>query len=127
MKKALIIMGIITLILLIASLIYCQGWRIRGFDGCNGFAGARIVNIDENSVRIKGGVAGSGLSLYVGYISKIEGDTLYIGVNHVFWPLPWNNGEFDITIPLEKKINKVVLKGGEREKVIYEDDKIMDK
>lgn len=113
-KRILVILLCIAVFLVAFFLFGRYGWKLGGFQACEG-AGIEQVDVEENQVHIRGFYPGSFPQGFLGYYAEQVGDTLYVGFRFgglfgIFEP-----GDFDITIPTEGMVTKVVFRSGEEE------------
>jgi len=123
-KKLFIILGVVFLIIALAAYpISRYGWKLFGFTLCDTTAFATSVDIDDNFVYLKGYTASSAAA-FVGYTYRIKDNTLYVGMKYnILLGFTDRDGSFDIKIPIDNKtIDKIIIKGGSYEEVIYEKD-----
>ena len=104
--------------------IYIWGWRLFGFSLCSPPDVSFINNIlvTDTEVLIAGEISYEKV-YYQGYTYDFEGDTLKVGLRCLHFS--FSKAEtFDITIPLERPIHKVVLIGNHEEDLLYTTEKI---
>jgi len=126
MKKAIknfIIFLIIVVTLIIFMFVFARyGWKLFGFALCDSpdMNFTEVVAVEDNTVHIEGGTQDS-FSSFVGYVYKIDGSNLYIGVKHnLFLGFFSRIGSFDITIDARKaKITKIYYKNSKAERLIW--------
>lgn len=122
--KTTIIKGIIGLVLFLGVFIfYKYGWRYMGFQMTTDPAYITVYstgeNTADNSVWVTG-ISPMNIGSYAGAVTKVdeESGTLYIGIR---FNLSGKDTEFRVIYPQDKvKINKIVLKKNEIERVIWE-------
>lgn len=107
---ALLLTGL--LLLLTAFLAGRYGWRLFGFSACS-WAGIDGVVVEAAQVRITGFYPGSFPQGFLGYHAEQVDDTLYVGFKFSGLFGIFETGDFDVTIPLEGEIRRVVLKTGD--------------
>ena len=112
------------LILSIVSIIFLffiggrYGWKLAGFSVCEG-AGIENVEVTENVVNIKGFYPGSFPCGFIGYYAEEEMGELYVGFKFSALFGMFENGNFDISIPVENNITKVIIKTSYEEYVVW--------
>lgn len=94
------------------------GWKLFGFDICQG-AGIERVSVNENTVNIKGFYPGSFPQGFCGYYANEQNGTLYVGFRFSSVFGFFENGDFDITIPVKGEVREVVLKTKLQETIIW--------
>ncbi|AIO18067.1 hypothetical protein KQ51_00164 [Candidatus Izimaplasma bacterium HR1] len=78
-----------------------------------------INEITETSITITVDTTSSA-ETFSDYVYHINEDTLYIGVKYTMNPLNDNpTSRYTFTIEIEDEIDKIILKGGTEEKVIF--------
>lgn len=113
------VIAFVFLLILVLILRLKYGWRLFGTRFCDRPVTIAIhqISVNEDEILLSGSTTSS-MNKYDGYVLKIEGDTAYIGIKtRTFWASK-NWGLFDLSIPLEAPVSKVVLKGGDTERVI---------
>lgn len=118
MSKRTLIIILSLLILTILSIDY--GWRLFGFNACTtGFPNVTEVKLNEDVLRIKGTTIYSG-DHYIGYISEIKDDTLYLGIRYQLFTVFHSGGDFNIEIPLKNlNLKKVYIRGRDSKELIW--------
>lgn len=124
-KIVIICIAALISVLLIVFFAARYGWRLFGFDKCSG-AWVDSVEVGDGEVKLEGSYPFS-ITIghhYVGYVSKVEDGTLYFGVrfNDFFGVLLTDSGRFNITIPVDEKIDRVVLVHGEYEETVWPEE-----
>lgn len=109
MKRLLLSVVCIVLLLLAVFLIGRYGWELGGFRSCES-AEIEKVTVEENQVHIRGFYPGSFPQGFLGYHAEQVDDTLYVGFkfNGLFGI--FETGDFDITIPTDGTVQKVIIK-----------------
>lgn len=110
---------IFALVLTAAWMAGRYSWKLFGFSACS-WAGIEDVQVQEDSVRIVGFYPGSFPSGFLGYHAEQSDGTLYVGFRFSGWFGIFETGDFDITIPMDEQITRVVLKDADSERVIWE-------
>ena len=109
MKKIIKVIMIIVVVLLIIFLLGRFGWKIGGFDVCQD-AGVDSVEVSERAVRMTGFYPGSFPEGFCGYYAKEQDGKLYVGFRFSAVFGMFENGNFDITIPVKGEIDEVIVK-----------------
>ena len=117
-KKAGIVLLAIAVILTAVFLAGRYGWKLGGFRACQG-AGITSVEVSEKAVHITGFYPGSFPNGFCGYYAKEQGGKLYVGFRFSAVFGFFDNGDFDITIPLKGEISEVILKTGMMETSVW--------
>lgn len=99
-------------------LIGRYGWKLFGFDVCE-TAVVEQVDVEEDRVRIRGAYPGSFPEGFLGYHAEQVDDVLYVGFKFSGPFGIFETGNFDITIPTDGKIKRLIVKSGEREYVVW--------
>ncbi len=94
------------------------GWKLLGFRVCEG-AGIESVKVGESTVRIKGFYPGSFPEGFCGYYAEERDGTLYVGFRFRTVFGFFETGDFDVAIPVNGSISKVVLKTKTDESIIW--------
>ena len=94
------------------------GWKLLGFRACEE-AGVESVEVSENAVRIKGFYPGSFPEGFCGYYAEEHDGILYVGFRFSAVFGFFETGDFDVLIPIEGEIHKVVCKTGTSEITIW--------
>lgn len=107
--------------LLILAMVFAlgrYGWKLMGFRACQG-AGIESVTVEAGAVQISGFYPGSFPVGFCGYYSRETDGKLYVGFR--FSPVFgfFETGDFDITIPVEGKVESVILKTGKQESLLW--------
>lgn len=113
-KRSLIILLCTGTVLTAVFIIGRYGWKIGGFNYCES-AGIEKIEAEEGHVRICGFYPGSFPQGFLGYHAEQIGDTLYVGFKFSGIFGVFENGDFDITIPIEGSVNRIFIKSGENE------------
>lgn len=111
--KWLLVILIILLALLTLFLVLKHGWRssIR-FCTDPQDVWIRGAEMQDGEIHLKGNIMSS-FEAYDGYITRYDGDVMYIGVKfRVFLYDPGNTMNFDISVPVDRPVSKIVLAGG---------------
>ena len=110
----------VAVLVFLAFLGFLYGWRLFGFRFCDapGSLMIKSVEIEENAVHLSGSTCESA-KRYDGFVCRVEGDTLYVGVKTGAFFAQSESDAFDLNIPTETAIARVVLKGADEERVIY--------
>ena len=108
MKKAFRIVLILIVALALIWVAGRYGWKLAGFRLCDG-SGISHITVAEEQVTIEGFDPGSFPRGCVGYISRQEGDTLYLGVRYSGLFGFFETGNFQATIPVQGQINEIIL------------------
>lgn len=116
----------VTLAIIIVLVVFMftfarYGWKLFGFAMCDSSDSifAEDIIVENDVVKIKGGI-GDSISSYVGYVYKIDGSNLYIGVNHnLLLGFFGRFGDFDISIDTNNsKIEKIYFKDSRSQRLI---------
>ena len=94
------------------------GWKLLGFQICQG-AGIESVEVSENTVKIKGFYPGSFPEGFCGYYAAKQDGSLYVGFRFSTVFGIFETGNFDVAIPVDGSISKVVLKTKTDESIIW--------
>ena len=125
-KKIIIVVVLMIFIASMASYFGPRyGWRIFGFRYCTDPSTIFLENLkidyDNDFIEITGNTSASMLA-YVGTIHKLNETTLYVGLKYnSLLSFSRRDGRFDVHILIEtQSIEKIILKGNQTEKTIYE-------
>jgi len=119
---------IIPMLLFASMAVYVApryGWRLFGFKYCEDPSTLIFeqLAIDYNNgfIEIIGNTTIS-FTAYVGSTHKLSGTTLYVGMKYnSLTGFSNRNGRFEVHIPIEtERIEKIILKGKQGEKIIWE-------
>lgn len=94
------------------------GWKLFGFRACQD-AGIESVEVGEDAVTVKGFYPGSFPEGFCGYYAEKHDGTLYVGFRFSAVFGLFETGDFDVAIPIEGEIHKVVCKTGTSETIIW--------
>lgn len=94
------------------------GWKLLGFSACE-TAGIEQIHVEEGSVRICGYCPGLVPEGFLGYYAEQANGTLYIGFRFSALFGFFETGDFEITVPTEGTVDRVVLKSAEREYTLW--------
>lgn len=119
MKKQLKTLAAIALALVLVWCLGRYGWKLLGFRSCGG-TGISFVEVSETQVEIKGFNPSSFPAGCVGYVSKEENNTLYLGVRYDALFGLFELGSFDAVIPTKAPINRVVLRTSSDDFLIWD-------
>ncbi len=117
-RKAMMILLIAAALLITVFAAGRYGWKLLGFSAC-GDAGVECVEVSENTVRIKGFYPGSFPEGCCGYYAGEQDGTLYVGFRFSTVFGFFETGNFDVVIPVDGSISKVVLKTKTDESIIW--------
>ena len=120
MKRILIMVAAVAVVGLAVFLMGRYGWKLAGFSACES-AGIEKVEIGDKEVQIKGFYPGSFPTGFIGYYAEEDAGTLYVGFKFSVVFGAFETGDFDISIPVEEEIKKVVIKTGKNEYMIWPD------
>ena len=109
LKRILVVLLVIAVILTAIFLAGRYGWKLGGFRACQG-AGITSVEVSQPAVHITGFYPGSFPEGFCGYYAKEQDGKLYVGFRFSAVFGFFEAGDFDVTIPVEGKINQVILK-----------------
>lgn len=112
MKRIFVILLCMAALLSAVFLIGRYGWKLGGFRVCES-AGIEEVTVEENQVYIRGFYPGSFPQGFLGYHAEQVDDTLYVGFRFSGLFGIFETGDFDITIPTEGTVERVVVKTGD--------------
>lgn len=118
LKKVINVLLIIAVVLTSVFLVGRYGWKLNGFRACQD-AGITSVEVYENAVYITGFYPGSFPEGFCGYYSEEQDGKLYVGFHFSAVFGFFENGDFDITIPIKNKINEVIVKTSMSEHSIW--------
>lgn len=94
------------------------GWKLLGFRACQG-AGIKSVEVGETAVKIMGFSPGSFPEGFCGYYAEEKDGTLSVGFRFSAVFGFFETGDFNVTIPVDGSIGKVVLKTKTDESIIW--------
>ena len=106
MKRILIVLAVALAAIFFAGR---YGWKVGGFRACQG-AGISSLEVGEDAVHITGFYPGSFPQGFCGYYSEERDGTLYVGFRFSGLFGFFETGDFDITIPIQGRIDQVILK-----------------
>jgi hypothetical protein len=111
---------IILSLLILTSVSIDYGWRLFGFNACTtGFPSVTEVKVNDDVLKIKGTTFYSG-DHYIGYISEIKDDTLYLGIRYQLFTVFHKGGSFNIEFPLQDvDLKEVYIKGRNSKELIW--------
>ena len=115
------IISLLLILLLILASIFAlgrYGWKLLGFRVCEG-AGIESVEVGESTVKIKGFYPGSFPEGFCGYYAEEQDGSLYVGFHFSTVFGFFATGNFDVAIPVDEGINKVILKTKTDESIIW--------
>ena len=118
LKKAVSALLIIALILTAIFLVGRYGWKLGGFRACQS-AGITSVETDELAVHITGFYPGLSPKGFCGCYAKEQDEKLYVGFRFSSVFGFFETGNFNITIPVNGKINEVIIKTGKHEHSVW--------
>ncbi len=118
-KKFLQIVADIVVVLILLFLLGRFGWKLFGYRFCTG-SEITAVSVEENLVTVEGRDNTAAPKGCVGYRSSQEGDTLYVGVRYDGICGFFEQSFFSATIPVSNEIQKVYLKTGDSEYLIWD-------
>ena len=117
-KKTIMILLTVAVLLIAVFAAGRYGWKLMGFRACRG-AGIESVEVSENTVKIKGFNPGSFPEGFCGYYAEEQDGTLYVGFHFSTVFGFFETGDFDVFIPVDGSISKVVLKTKTDESIIW--------
>ncbi len=122
-KKRTIIIGLVILAVALPILAVKFTWRIiPGYNLCDEPNWrTRVIRVEENQVTFDITIANLGL-FYDGYKCKVKDNTMYIGVKTIFLLGRYPADSVEFTVPTEERVEKIVLCGRGKEKVIYQQE-----
>lgn len=94
------------------------GWKLFGFRACQG-AAIESVEVGEDAVKIRGCYPGSFPEGFCGYYAEEQDGKLYVGFRFSAVFGFFENGYFDISVPVKGIIDEVILKTKTEETVIW--------
>lgn len=109
LKRILVVLLVIAVILTAIFLAGRYGWKLGGFRACQG-AGITSVEVSQTAVHITGFYPGSFPEGFCGCYAKEQDGKLYVGFRFSAVFGFFEAGDFDVTIPVEGKINQVIMK-----------------
>lgn len=95
------------------------GWRLFGFRACQG-AGIEAVEVGQTAVHIRGFYPGSFAQGFCGYYAEQRDGELYVGFRFSGIFGFFETGRFDITVPTDGQIDRVIQKTRTGENVIWD-------
>ena len=117
-RKAMMILLVVAALLIAVFAAGRYGWKLLGFQTCQG-AGIESVEVSENTVKIKGFYPGSFPEGFCGYYAEEQDGSLYVGFRFSTVFGIFETGNFDVAIPVDGSISKVVLKTKTDESIIW--------
>ena len=117
-KRMLTVPLTIAVVLIAIFLAGRYGWKLGGFRACQS-AGITSVEVREQTVHITGFCPGSFPEGFCGYYAEERDGKLYVGFRFSAVFGLFETGDFDVTIPVEGKIDEVIMKYGENESVVW--------
>lgn len=121
LKKILVVLLCLALLLTAGFLAGRYGWKIGGFRACE-TAGIEQVTVEDGHVQIRGFYPGSFPQGFLGYHARQEEGTLYVGFKFSGLFGFFETGDFDITIPTNGTVTRIVVKSGENEYTLWPRD-----
>ncbi|MCL1865852.1 MAG: hypothetical protein FWF82_00405 [Oscillospiraceae bacterium] len=122
-KKIIIIVASVVVLLIVSVYPMARyGWKMSGVLLCESPSSVIVssVSVGDDSVTLKGNTTSSATA-FVGYIYETKDNTLYVGLKYnLLFGFSDRDGSFDISIPVGDGIDKVVIKGGTAEEIVYE-------
>lgn len=112
MKCALTALLCMAALLAAVALIGRYGWKLGGFRACES-AGIEEVTVEEGQVHIRGFYPGSFPQGFLGCYAEQEDGTLYVGFRFSGLFGIFETGDFDIVIPTEGTVERVVVRTGD--------------
>ena len=119
-KAAKIIISLVAAVLLI-FLLGRYGWKICGFVACHD-AGICDVEVSEKAVHITGFYPGSFPEGCCGYYAKEQDGKLYVGFRFSAVFGIFEDGDFDIKIPVKETVDEVIVKTRMGERTVWNAD-----
>lgn len=116
------VVAVILILVLVLAAAWAAGrysWKLFGFSACT-WAGVEEVHVENGTVRITGFYPGSFPSGFLGYHAEQSEGTLYVGFRFSGSFGLFEPGDFDITIPVEGEITRIVQKNADSEEVIWQ-------
>lgn len=117
-KKAIMILLVAAVLLTAVFAAGRYGWKLLGFRVCEG-VGIESVEVGESTVKIKGFYPGSFPEGFCGYYAEEQDGLLYVGFRFSTVFGFFETGNFDVAIPVDGSITKVVLKTKTDESIIW--------
>ena len=117
-QKAIMILLAAAVLLIAVFAAGRYGWKLLGFRTCQG-AGIESVEVSENTVKIKGFYPGSFPEGFCGYYAEEHDGILYVGFRFSAVFGFFETGDFDVAIPVDGSISKVVLITKTDESIIW--------
>ena len=117
-KKTIITLLTAAVLLIAIFALGRYGWKLFGFRACQD-AGIESVEVGETAVTVKGFYPGSFPEGYCGYYAEEHDGILYVGFRFSAVFGFFETGDFDVAIPVEGEIHKVVRKTGASETTIW--------
>ena len=117
-KKTIMILLTVAVLLIAVFAAGRYGWKLMGFRACRG-AGIESVEVSENTVKIKGFYPGSFPEGFCGYYAEEQDGSLYVGFRFSTVFGIFETGNFDVAIPVDGSISKVILKTKTDESIIW--------
>lgn len=112
--------GLLTAAAILAGVFLAgrYGWRVMGFNACQG-AAIESVEVSSGAVRIRGLYPGSFPEGFCGHYAEERDGRLYVGVRFSAVFGCFETGNFDITIPVADRIDAVILKTWQTETTVW--------
>lgn len=123
LKKLLTTLLCAAVLLVVIVLVGRYGWKLGGFRACQG-AGIEQVLVKEERVQIRGFCPSSFPQGFLGYHAQQVDDTLYVGFRFSTLSGIFEPGDFDITIPVNGTVSRVVIKTGKNEYLIWPEEDV---
>ena len=117
-KKTIMILLTVAVLLIAIFAVGRYGWKLLGFRACRG-AGIESLEVSENTVKIKGFYPGSFPEGFCGYYAEEQDGSLYVGFRFSTVFGFFETGDFDVVIPVDGSISKVILKTKTDESIIW--------
>ena len=117
-KKTITALLTAAVLLTAAFVLGRYGWKLFGFRACQD-AGIESVEVGEAAVKVKGFCPGSFPKGFCGYYAEEHDGILYVGFRFSAVFGFFETGDFDVAIPVEGRIHKVVRKTGTSETTVW--------
>lgn len=120
LKRSIIVFAVLVALSVCVFLIGRYGWKLFGFRFCDP-AGIEAVEVDRDTVTIRGFYPGSFPRGFCGYNAREEDGTLSVGVRFSGIFGFFETGDFEISIPISDSVNEVILVTGSGSRVLWSD------
>jgi len=116
--KKIVIMSVIAAVLVVAVISNIYGWRMFGFKYCDNpkYFDVKHAEIKDGNLILSNFPLPFNLTgNYDGYVAEIKGDTIFVGIKTRRFFAKTSSTSFDLKIPANNDVRKLVMKGGKDE------------